>query len=183
MIHQTSPDGLGSAIFSDCMRYRFRLERRFDNRFYEVTDPRWCHWIMLNPSTADAFRNDPTITGCEKRAKAWGYDGVIVTNIFALRSTDPIGLYESMDPIGAGNTESIVEAVEMAAITICGWGRHGALHGRGAGVAGRLAAYALHALKVNKDGSPFHPLYVAHAVQPIPWALDVRDRKTKESTA
>lgn len=170
MIHQNSPDGLGSATFSNCEKYRFRLERRFDNRFYEVTEPRFCHWIMLNPSTADAFKNDPTIAGCEKRARAWGYDGLIVTNIFALRSTDPMRLYEAEDPIGAN--DAILDAARESAITVCGWGCHGTLHDRGSKVADALTVMGikLHALKINKDGSPGHPLYIGHAVQPMPWA-------------
>jgi hypothetical protein len=74
------------ATFDESLRYRYRLERAW------VDHPvRFCNFVMLNPSTADAFVLDPTVTRCVGYARDWGYDGLVVTNIFALRSTDPGG--------------------------------------------------------------------------------------------
>jgi hypothetical protein len=70
------------AAFSACRRYRYRLWRMWDRRPH-------CCFVMLNPSTADELANDPTVERCERRARAWGYGGLEVANVFAWRSTDP----------------------------------------------------------------------------------------------
>ncbi len=58
---------------------------------------------MLNPSTADETQEDPTIRRCLGFAKSWGFDRLIIVNIFAFRSTNPDALYSQVDPIGVGN--------------------------------------------------------------------------------
>lgn len=108
---------------------------------------------------------------CERRARAWGYGGLIVTNIFAWRSTDPAALYSVPDPIGPGNDEAIVEAACRAQLIVCAWGNHGKLNGRGETVRKRLANLAtLHYLKLSSlTGQPYHPLYVSYARKPQVW--------------
>src|SRR5690606_14314462 len=82
------------AEFSACGTYRYRLWRIWD------TDKPLLLWIMLNPSTADDKQLDPTCARCQKWAQTWGYGGFMVANVFALRSTDPKGLYSINDPVG-----------------------------------------------------------------------------------
>lgn len=158
------------AIFSPCGAYRLRLWRTFMG----FRSPRPAVFVMLNPSTADERANDPTVERCERRARAMGCTGLEVVNLFALRSTDPRALYEHPEPIGAGNDEAILEACRGAAIVVCAWGAHGKHRGRGDQVRRLLeaAGIPLHALAINRDGTPKHPLYVGYDVQPKVWESD-----------
>lgn len=154
-----------SATFSSCRLYRYDLRRRWD-------DGPTLHFCMLNPSTADEVQNDPTVERCQRRAALLGFNSLIVTNIFAWRSTDPMALYDLADPIGPNNDTYITEACNSADMTICGWGGHGDLRGRGRHVELMLrrAAVPLHYLKLSKDGrNPYHPLYLGYDVKPQEW--------------
>lgn len=152
------------AIFSPCGTYRMRLWRRWGSGCPAV-------FCMLNPSTADATANDPTVERCERRARAMGFGGLEVINLFALRSTDPRALRRHDDPIGPGNDAAILEACGGAGIVICAWGAYGALMSRGECVHEllRSADVQPHILELNRDGTPKHPLYVGYDVQPKPW--------------
>lgn len=156
-------DTRSEAVYSDCGAYRYRLSRDWG------TGPR-LGFILLNPSTATELRNDPTIARCEGRARRGGYGGFDVLNLFAFRATRPEDLRAAADPFGAGNTEAILAAAGAAQL-ICGWGLHGAHLGQGAAMRELLAARGvpLWHLGLTKDGHPRHPLYVANAVQPMPW--------------
>jgi hypothetical protein len=159
-----SDNGQSSAMFSDDMAYRYRLTRTWEPLLPHAV------FCMLNPSTADHNKNDPTVERCERRARATpGVGGLEVVNIFALRSTDPRALYEHDDPVGPENDMSIVAAARRGFIVICGWGKHGALNGRGKVVIELLRRHGIapHALKLNGDGSPAHPLYIAYTQQPF----------------
>lgn len=158
--------GDSGALFSPCKRYRYRLWREWDASKPTIA------FCMLNPSTADQFKNDPTIERCQRRAVMLGYGRLEIVNIFALRSTDPRALYDAADPVGPENDAALVAALRASNIMICGWGKHGALHGRG-----RVALSVLRdidpdqvrVLVVNKDGSPKHPLYIPYETQPKEW--------------
>lgn len=152
------------AVFSDCRQYRYLLWRYW-------SDAPKATFIMLNPSTADEVENDPTVERCERRARAMGYGGLRVANIFALRSTDPKALYTHDSPIGQYNDAAIIESVAGAGLVVCGWGRHGNLVGRGSYVLWLLRRSGItpHYLKLNKDGTPKHPLYVGYDVKPQAW--------------
>jgi hypothetical protein len=157
--------GLATASFSADRTYRFRLSRVWD-----PAGPR-LHFCMLNPSTADAFVLDPTVRRCVGFARAWGYGALEVTNVFALRSTDPSVLYGHHDPVGHGNDDAIRAAAAAAALTVAAWGVHATLADRNRAVLELLAATGatVVALRVTKDGHPGHPLYVPAAVTPLPW--------------
>ena len=151
------------ADFSRCGQYRYRLSRLWG-------DGPAVLWLMLNPSTADATQNDPTVERCERRARAAGYGQLLVANIFALRSTDPKALYQHDSPVGAENDWYIERMAEQAQLVICGWGNHGRYRRRGVNVMRTLQAtgYKPHALRMTKARQPNHPLYVPYAVEPRP---------------
>lgn len=153
------------AHFSDDRVYRYTLWRSWSGQPY-------CLFVMLNPSTADEVQNDPTVERCERRARGWGFGGLIVCNIFALRSTDPSRLYSHPDPIGPENDAAIRAAALRAGLTICAWGKHGWLRDRGTQVREllRKEGIAPSYLRMNRDGSPGHPLYLPYALQPEVWA-------------
>jgi hypothetical protein len=130
------------------------------------------NFVMLNPSTADAFQLDPTVRRCMGFARHWGFGQVEVTNIFAFRSTDPRGLKTSPDPVGSGNDDAIVEAASRADLVIAAWGTHGVLNGRSDAVWELLSAagVSLYALRVTAHGLPSHPLYLPADASPLAWS-------------
>lgn len=156
-----------NATFSPCRKYRYTLTRTWAPDLPKV------NFLMLNPSTADEVRNDPTVERCERRARMWKYGGLIVTNLFAWRSTSPGELYRVPDPIGPDNDEAIVEAAHEAQLIVCAWGYHGELIDRGRKVRDRLHMFAtLHYLALSsKTGQPCHPLYLPYSRTPVPWNL------------
>ncbi len=157
--------GAASATFSADRVFRYTLTRTWD------PDRPVVNFLMLNPSTADAFALDPTNRRCVGFAQSWGYGAIVTTNIFALRSTDPLGLRSVPDPIGDLNDEAILDAARTADLVVAAWGNHGAFLDRGAQVAGILHAEGLplHHLRLTGAGHPGHPLYVAATTQPLGW--------------
>lgn len=152
------------AIFSPDRRYRYQLGRRWNLSMGIV------NFIMLNPSIADESVNDPTITRCIERAKRMGYGGIIVTNLFALVSTDPKTLYSASDPVGPYTDDHIFEVAFHCHLIICGWGQHGILKGRGQKIEKALKETSnLHYLRMGKNGQPYHPLYLPYDLQPVRW--------------
>lgn len=155
-----------SAVISSCGTYRYRLARQWREASTLLT------FIMLNPSTADADLDDPTIRRCIGFARRDGFGGIRVYNLFALRSTSPTALKLHRDPIGPENDERLLACFEHAAEycspIIAAWGAHGSLRGRDRAVmaAARTAGAKLSCLGVTKDGHPKHPLYIG-ASQPF----------------
>jgi hypothetical protein len=147
-------------------RYRYRLSRCVN----VTTDDTVC-FIMLNPSTANAEQDDPTIRRCKAYALAWEYGRLEVVNLFAYRATDPGVLYTmSRDTaIGVDNDQHIVEACTASALVVCAWGNHGSLHDRANKVLSLIRAQSIqpHALKLNSSGHPAHPLYLRKDATPV----------------
>lgn len=152
------------AVVSECGQYRYSLTRRWDEGSGR------CVFIMLNPSTADAMMDDPTIRRCIGFAQEWGFAMLEVVNLYAFRATDPKDLFRAADSVGPENWEYIWTAVRSADLVVCAWGKPG--HGRGRWMKDELirkAAIRLHVLKLNRDGSPAHPLYLSKNLQPMEW--------------
>jgi len=152
------------AIFSPCEKYRYRLWRNF-----REGASRPVNFLMLNPSTADATSNDPTIERCSRRVLSWGFDGIVVTNLFAWRSTSPTVLKHLDDPIGPGNNQAIKEAAAECALVICAWGKDGDLNNRSSAILPALLRNfpdKVAFLRRCKDGQPEHPLYVPYSELP-----------------
>jgi hypothetical protein len=154
--------GLATATFSRDRLHRYRLSRVWDEQSPRV------NFIMLNPSTADAFQLDPTVRRCMGFAQSWDYGQVEVTNIFALRSTDPQALYDVLDPVGPGNDKALLTAAAAADLVVVAWGTHAVLGQRGAQVLSllRSAGARPHYLRMTKSGHPGHPLYLPASCTP-----------------
>ena len=154
------------AVFSACRRWRYLLWRRWD------ADRPAANFLMLNPSTADERRLDPTCARAREYAARWGYGALIVTNVFAWRATDPAEMKAAADPVGPGNDRAIVRAAREARLVVCAWGNHGAHLDRASSVRDllRKAGVASHALRVNGTGQPAHPLYLPGMLRPRPWS-------------
>ena len=150
------------AVFSRCRRWRYLLWRRWD-----AARP-IANFLMLNPSTADEYRLDPSCTRARLYAERWGYGALIVTNLFGWRATDPHEMKAAREPVGRANDAAILRAAHEAAIVVCAWGNHGAHRERSAYVLQMLSARGvkLHALRVTGSGEPAHPLYLPATLKP-----------------
>jgi hypothetical protein len=104
------------ARISECGRYRYTLMRRWGAK------PGGLTWIMLNPSTADAEQDDPTIRRCMTFTQKFGYDSMVVVNLFALRATDPRELLDAEDPLGPENGIWVRKACHQGALVVAAWG-------------------------------------------------------------
>lgn len=130
------------------------------------------NFVMLNPSTADANTDDPTIRKCMTYARTWSYSKLVVTNLFAFRSPTPERLYfRPFDEIcGPENNDYIKEVAKLSNMIVCGWGNHGELHGRGSSILKLLRKYGdPHYLSLNSSKQPGHPLYLSYVIQPKPF--------------
>lgn len=164
------------AEFSPCRTWRYRLWRTWDDGRFPLV------MLMLNPSTADEDRNDPTVERCERRARAGGFGGLIVLNIFAFRATDPRVMKAAADPIGPDNDAYLRRAFKglvgarpdgLVGPVICaGWGSHGSHLGRDRQVKAlaRQSGIQLHCLGQTKGGQPRHPLYIGYDTPFRPWS-------------
>jgi hypothetical protein len=156
-----------SAIISACGTYRYALTRTGDT----LSGERGCAmFLMLNPSTADATRDDPTIRRCRSFASSWGNASIAVANLYALRSTDPAALRVHPDPVGPENDGHIYEMAWMHGRVVCAWGTN-APENRVAAVVTllRQAGARLACLGTTKCGAPRHPLYVRGDQPLVEW--------------
>lgn len=162
-------DVRGSAILSDCERYRYLLCREWDASLPTAV------FVMLNPSTADALKDDPTIrrlAGKNGFARSWGCGAVMVVNLYAWRSKDPRDLWTVNDPVGKENDAHLYAAAALAAEEggpiVAAWGRN-AKPDRVAAVLALPGMDRLSALAVTTAGQPKHPLYLKADLRPQPW--------------
>jgi hypothetical protein len=168
MAAATGPSDRSGAVLSPCGTWRYRLTRRWG-------DAPLALFVMLNPSTADAEIDDPTIRKCVGFARRWGMGGVVVGNLFAFRATRPADMLAAADPVGPDNRAWLEEMAAGAAasggIVVCAWGANGKHMDQDAAVLGWLEAAGVRptALRVNKDGTPMHPLYVPYETVPSPY--------------
>jgi hypothetical protein len=160
------------ALFSKCRRWRYLLWRCWDDSRPVA------NFLMLNPSTADEVKLDPSCTRARNYAEKWGYGALIVTNIFGWRSTDPSVLKAVKDPVGRGNDAAILKAAREAKLVVCAWGNHGAHINRSDSVLQLLHEnqVRLHALRVNGAGHPSHPLYLPSSLIPTEFGVRVQSR-------
>jgi hypothetical protein len=162
------------AVFSECRGYRYTLWR-------EWADGPRIAFVMLNPSTADAEFNDPTVERCERRAERTGYGAIDVVNLFAWRSTDPKVLPYQSDPVGPANDDAIRNVARSASRVVVGWGNTwkkqtrwwatSPTRGRDRAVLAILIdlGVPIYCLGINGDGSPKHPLYLRDSAPYLPF--------------
>lgn len=172
--HRASDIAAGSgAVISRCGRYRYRLWRRW-------ADGPQALWIMLNPSTADAAKDDPTIRRCVAFATSWGCGGIVVANLYAWRATSPEDLWraernDGQNIVGPENDAVIAAALRDPATgtRIAAWGTH-AKSDRVAEVWALVddARVGLVCLSRSRSGAPRHPLWLGSDTprEPFTWS-------------
>jgi hypothetical protein len=166
----------GATIIGD---FRYRLWRCWGG-----AGSRSACFVMLNPSTADASEDDPTLTRIIGFAKAWGFGSLDVVNLYSYRATDPEALRSAGFPVGEYTDETIAGVLSRdiarggyADKVIVGWGTNAQRHRtetvlkliRGAG-------FEPHALKITKLGAPQHPLYLPATSEPVPYKGEVHPK-------
>ena len=151
--------GDNGAVLSGCGRYRYRLWRSLPSGKDSAT------FIMLNPSTADASTNDPTIRKCLGFAQRWGVGKIEVVNLFAYRATDPRELLGAAPIQGPDNNRYIDEGMCESGIVVFAWGAiHKRLESRAYEVINMVAnRFTPRCLGYTKDGQPRHPLMLGYA--------------------
>lgn len=146
-----------AAILSDCGKYRYLLSRKLSDQ-PESFKP--ILFIMLNPSTADAVIDDPTIRRCVAFAKREGCSYMSVVNLFALRATDPKELEHAKDSVGPDNDMWLSRQIELhrSGLIIAAWGSSKFAGARAAEVQSKFGPFRC--LGKTKSGAPRHPLYL-----------------------
>jgi hypothetical protein len=145
------------AYISECQQYRYWLTREWGSGGNLLA------FVMLNPSTADAIVDDPTIRRCINFAKREGRNGIVVVNLFAARATNPDDMFKMRDPAGPQNENQWMSWLRHErSKVVCAWGADS--RARFQASAFRRFAHGhlidLWQLGLSKDGSPRHPLYL-----------------------
>ena len=132
-------------------------------------------FVMLNPSTADADNDDPTVRRCMHFGRAWGFRELTVVNLFALRATNPYDLRRrGSAAVGERNDEVLhwMRRHPATSMVVAAWGNHGAHLNRDAAAMAIIGPAK--ALDVTKRGCPKHPLYMQRSARPVPYSLAPR---------
>lgn len=161
-----------SAIFSADRRYRYRLTRVWDARKPMMA------YVLLNSSTADETRDDPTVKklmGFTSRRNAGGFT---LGNLFAVCATDPTDMLRADDPVGPDNRDHLEVILEQAKHTggflVCGWGVHGQYMDQDRTFLGWCDQWRISpmAFRLTKMGHPEHPLYVPFNTTMVPFTVE-----------
>lgn len=154
--------GNRSATISECGRYRYALERATGLPGHNLT------WLMLNPSTADADLDDPTIRKVVGFTRRAGFGVALVVNLFAYRATDPKDCRAHLaEAEGEWNRKAIVDAADISNAVVCAWGATPWAAPQAARVLEWLKGYKLLCLGLSKSGAPLHPLMPSYDGHPL----------------
>lgn len=163
------PPGVeGRAVYSPDGDYRYVLRREWDEGPIAT-------FVGLNPSTAEAHLDDPTVRKCWRWASSWGYGQMVMLNAFAYRATSPAELDDLEDPIGKHNEAYMTAIASDSDLIVAAWGngkilkRHDINESLGSFLISKGKSGILHCLGTCKDGSPRHPLYLPTATLPTVW--------------
>jgi len=154
------------AEFAEDRIYRYSLRRVWKPENGLV------NFILLNPSTADEMSDDPTIRRCIGYCDSWGYGGLIVTNLFAVRATNPEAIKTIHNPVGPENDYHLVKHAQKCNRVVCAWGNHGVYRGRDRIVVDLLFdqfRIILSYLELTRSGQPKHLLYLKASLAPRVW--------------
>jgi hypothetical protein len=177
------------ASISEDGQFRYWLLREWDPALPRLT------FVMLNPSTADASKDDPTIRKIVKYAKrekkprgaATGprqavfpvYGGIAVVNLFAYRASKPTDMLRAADPVGPENDTAIRDALGDAAKwdspVVCAWGLHGSYRQRYREVVAMATAAKVRLVCLGQSAQtlqPFHPLWQKDDAPFVPYVMD-----------
>ncbi len=156
---------LRDARFDSTTQYRYWLARAWSDA------PR-IGFVMLNPATADATRDDPTLRLCMGFARQWGYGGLEVVNLFAFRTSYPRELRQISDPVGERNDAAILETAARVDALVVAWGNHGSFQGRDQHVLRLLGdRVPLLTFGRTKSGQPRHPLHLGYITPVTPYRI------------
>lgn len=149
------------AIIDPTGCYRYALWRTWNPNQPRVA------FIMLNPSTADATTNDPTIRRCIAFAQSWGYGALDVLNLFAYRTPHPRLLRQAADPVGVDNDRYLLAVAQRVKMMIFAWGNQGSIQNRHQTVIQLLSHTHIYCLGTTRLGHPCHLLYLKRTTQPV----------------
>ncbi|WP_255477068.1 DUF1643 domain-containing protein [Synechococcus sp. A15-60] len=174
------------ASFSTCGQYRWELQRAVSTPAQDERR-RVLLFVGLNPSRADADRDDPTLRRLQGFAQAWGHHQLVVLNLFARISPAPVALRRCADPVGENTDRVLIRWFQGWAShpgwdLWLGWGAAGGLHQRDQQVVQMLKQSLRHrragtaplAMGTTRSGQPRHPLYLSSGSSPTPWTCTVR---------
>jgi len=159
--------------------YRYALWRNWCSPMFNTER---LLWVMLNPSTADADKDDATIRRCIRFSKEWGFGGMFVVNLFAWRSTNPRALTTAADPVGPLNNQVISDLAFYVKEAVVAWGAKKIVVERGAEVQRILqrSHRGIWCLRKTQDGRPEHPLFVPSETKRVLFAGQA-DEKSEDS--
>ena len=166
---------LRTAVISPCELFRYELRRVWDDTLPLLVV------CMLNPSTADAEKDDPTLRELIHFARLWGYGGLLIVNLNARRTSSPAEMMASDASFGPENARHLAAAMEYArdhgGRLLAAWGNHGDFDDRAAWFCSR--AYHVYRLDLiclgtTKSWHPKHPMArgkhrIPRNQQPILW--------------
>ena len=158
-------DSAVTAVFSACQQYRYQLREIWDASGPLVL------WLLMNPSVACVDCSDPTLRKTGKFSRSWGYGGQLVGNVHAYRATDKNRLLEVADPVGPENDRMILDMAAQARTVVLAYGQPPkALRQRGRELVALLSHHpGLCHLRLARDGTPVHPLYLTANLLPKPY--------------
>jgi hypothetical protein len=158
------------AVLSACGIYRYILTRETGE-----ADTRLLLWVMLNPSTVDATKDDPTIRKVVGFTRRAGYGMAGVVNLFGFRATKPADLKRAVKNHGLGfaggpdNWRAITVVAAMSDAIVCAWGAEPIAQERGHAARAFLSSRGkpLLCLGTTKEGAPLHPLMPSYDGHPL----------------
>ena len=156
--------GVGFGVYNSFLNERYYLSREFEN----IGNQKSVNFVMLNPSTANASKLDPTVTRCAEYSKNWGYSKMVITNIFPIIGSDPnILKNDKGDTIL--NNDVLLEIAKSCDLVVCAWGQIGVSKEQGMKIYKELCdlKISLYALEIAKNGEPKHPLYLKSDLKPV----------------